>query len=210
MYQTTISQNKTKQALVVYIKELADHLGFTPTKKDIPVEKMVLIKQYYTAWIKIICDADLESFSTVHQRMLRRKRLDVRLAALARVYIKNPKHVRKKEYILLKSEYIQTKRCPEEFKPIDRTSDRKTIQAYLKALAEELGYTPTMPMTMGCKQITKKYGNWFNALDAAGLERSNTEHQEALRAQINNRRFDRLLRSICQEDINKKKYKEYA
>ena len=112
MNQIIISQNEVKQSLVAYIEDLAVCLGYTPTKKDIPAEKMVLIKQSYTAWIKVIYDANLESFSTAHQRMLRKEKLDARLNSLAQVYVKNPKHVRKQEYIFLKNEYAQKKRCP--------------------------------------------------------------------------------------------------
>ena len=85
------------------------------------------------------------------------------------------------------------------FDPIDKTSNKETIENYLKALAKELGYTPTMPMTMGCKQIIKKYGSWFAALDDAGLERSNTEHQEILRAQMNSRHFEELILKVIKK-----------
>lgn len=185
---------------IAYIKKLAAQLGYTPTRADIPNSRLALIKKHYTVWSQIIIDAGLEYFSGERQQALRQKALDERLRKFAQSY---PKQCGMEEYIFLKNEYTQKKRRPLGYEPLGAHTDKETIKAYLRALSEELGYSPTIPVTHGANQILKRYKSWFEALEAAGLEHSNTEFQAALRAQMNDAHFRQMLKSMTEGQIEK-------
>ena len=205
------SRYLTRAEHISYIKELAEYLGYTPTRNDIPIDRMLLIKKHYTTWLDVIRAAGLERASTKRQKKLRREALDRQLYALAKEYERYGEIVDRDTYEFLKDEYTYNKkRVPDGYEAIDARSSKEEIRSYLIALAEELGYTPTMRVTSGASQIIRKYDSWYEAVDDAGLERPNSIRQTRLRKEVAQREFDRLLRSICQEDINKKMCKEYV
>ena len=205
------SRYLTRAEHISYIKELAEYLGYTPTRNDIPTDRMLMIKKHYTTWLDVIRQAGLERAGTKRQKALRKEALDRQLYALAEECDRHGYVFDRDTYEFLKVEYTYNeKRAPCGHETIDARSSKEEIRSYLIALAEELGYTPTMRVTSGASQILRKYSSWYEAISDAGLELPNSIRQTRLRKEVAEREFDRLLRSICQEDINKKKYKEYA
>lgn len=203
MLSNKISITKgTKKETIEYIKNLARILGYTPTKADIPQREMAVIKIHYRAWTKIIPDAGLEPFTTKNQQQLRQKALDERLKKLAQAYSQDADIMDKEEYEFLKYEYCcKTKQQPKEIEPIKNNSSKEEIKEYLKALARELGYSPTMPVTASSKQILKKYKTWMSALKGAGLEPSDSEQQYTLREEKNEEKFREILENITKQKV---------
>lgn len=200
IYTNQSNKYSEKEWLIHYIRLLAVRLGYTPTRSDIPRWKMAKIKKYYGAWSKIINEAGLESYNTDHQKALRQEALGIRIKKLAKVYSINPESVDRREYELLKIEFITSKKCePKDFAPIGSQNTKEEIQAYLQAMEEELGYTPTMAVATCVKPIVKKYKNWDMAIEDAGLELSDTLSQIHLREEINDRKFLQLLVGIMDD-----------
>ena len=93
----------TRQDCLLYIKCLAERLGYTPVKTDIGEREMYLIKTHYTAWTHVIRDAGLECSATSRQKKRRKARLDERLSFLAEVFIETPDRVDKEEYLFFEA-----------------------------------------------------------------------------------------------------------
>lgn len=190
----------TREECIEYIRKLAEKLGYTPTRADIPDMTMTLIKKYYTAWSKIIVDAQLETFTLREQKEQRRAAMQIRFMKLANAYKADVAVCRTPEYEFLKLDYInRLKSDPHGLEPIGCRSTKEETKSYLRALSEKLGYSPTVNVTPCAKQILKKYPSWFEALEDAGLERSNTDLQSELREQINDEQFRLYLQNLLNE-----------
>ncbi len=174
----------TRQDCILYVKCLAERLGYTPVKTDIGEREMYLIKTHYTAWTHVIRDAGLECSVIPRQKKRRKARLDERLIFLAEVFIETPDRVDKEEYLFLRREYTYGKKqIFTDDIVITKNAPKEQIRAYLQEMADVLGYTPTVAMTRYAKQISKCYESWYAALSDAGLELPNTNNQLRLRAE---------------------------
>lgn len=190
----------SREECIEYIRNLAERLGYTPTRADIPDIKMTLIKKHYSAWSKIIADAQLETFTLREQKEHRLAAMQIRLIKLAKAYKADVSVCQTPEYEFLKLDYISRLKCDSHgLEPIGCQSTKEQIKIYLRALSKELGYSPTLNVTPCAKKILKKYKSWFEALEDAGLERSNTEAQSELRELVNDEKFRNLLTEITKE-----------
>ena len=191
----------TKEYWIKHVREVACKLGYTPTRYDLSSYEMKNIKRHYTAWIKVIDDAGLERPDKPEQKELRARIVGMRWHDAAVMYHESKK-IKADDYKFLKGEMLRERaRIPDGYDELSYGSTDEEMVAYVKALGEELTFTPTPDFVKGSGCIVARFVSWDNFITECGLEGVFTDHQAEMRKKATDRWLAKELTAVY-ENMN--------
>ena len=95
-----------------------------------------------------------------------------------------------------------------EFKHTHKNATDEQLLEYIRAFAEEHGYTPNPDEIIGGAFIAKRWGGWMEALTVAGLPKPNGKSPILKKRDIYKQEFKRQTRLFKEERKNQKTAKQ--